>query len=74
MLGRWPVLSHTWLAAGAFVFFIIASSARSLILATEMIATLPIAVRNHIIGIQNALQHFAVGVGGAIPALGILRR
>lgn len=58
-----------WLAAGAFVFFIIASSARSLILATEMIATLPIAVRNHIIGIQNALQHFAVGVGGALGSV-----
>ncbi|MEI8593695.1 hypothetical protein [Photobacterium sp. Hal280] len=57
------------LAALAFVIFIIVSSARTLILITELISALTPQDRVIIIGLQNALQHFAVGLGGALGSL-----
>ncbi|MEL6117371.1 MFS transporter [Photobacterium sp. SP02] len=57
------------LAAMAFVIFIIVSSARTLILITELISALTPQDRVIIIGLQNSLQHFAVGLGGALGSL-----
>ncbi|MBV7263428.1 MFS transporter [Photobacterium sp. WH77] len=57
------------LAALAFVIFIIVSSARTLILITELISALTPQDRVIIIGLQNSLQHFAVGLGGALGSL-----
>ncbi|WP_081669142.1 MFS transporter [Photobacterium halotolerans] len=57
------------LAALAFVIFIIVSSVRTLILITELISALTPQDRVIFIGLQNTLQHFSVGLGGALGSL-----
>lgn len=62
------------LAAIIFIAFVIASSTRTLILATELICSLPIQERIFLISLQNALQHFAVGLSGMLSSLLIYSR
>lgn len=56
-------------AALAFITFIIVSSTRTLILITELISTLTPQTRTKVIRLQSALQHCAVGLGGALGSV-----
>lgn len=56
-------------AATAFVIFIIVSSTRTIILITELVNALTPQDRVRMISLQNSLQHFAVGLGGALGSL-----
>lgn len=56
-------------AATAFVIFIIVSSTRTIILITELVNALTPKDRFRMISLQNSLQHFAVGLGGALGSL-----
>lgn len=55
-------------AAITFIGFVIASSARTLIITTELISSLSMAERTKMLGLQSAIQHFAVGLGSTISS------
>ncbi|PWI33826.1 MFS transporter [Vibrio albus] len=57
------------LTAVFFALFVIVSSARTLILITEIVSALTTQERVKIIGIQGALRHFAITLGGALSSL-----
>ncbi|MEZ8741329.1 MFS transporter [Photobacterium swingsii] len=55
-------------AAITFIVFVIASSARTLIITTELISSLTVNDRVKMIGLQGAVQHFSVGLGSTISS------
>ncbi|MCM0148739.1 MFS transporter [Photobacterium galatheae] len=57
------------LALASFACFMIVSAARTLIVMTSIFTNLAPALRSTMAGLQNAIQHIAVGLGGAISSL-----
>ncbi|WP_330960198.1 MFS transporter [Photobacterium sp. 53610] len=57
------------LALASFACFMIVSSARTLIVMTSIFTNLVPGLRSTMAGIQNAIQHIAVGLGGAVSSL-----
>ncbi|MGR5152507.1 MFS transporter [Photobacterium swingsii] len=55
-------------AAITFIVFVIASSARTLIITTELISSLTVNDQVKMIGLQGAVQHFSVGLGSTISS------
>ncbi|SHO54707.1 MFS transporter [Vibrio quintilis] len=71
MVATWAgfYASGPQIAASGFVIFVVVSASRTLILMTEVISTLPLRERMKMMGLQNLLQHLAVGIGGALGSL-----
>ncbi|OAN10908.1 hypothetical protein A3K86_18130 [Photobacterium jeanii] len=60
------------LAAFAFCLFVVVSSARTLVVSTELITGLNEVERPIFISLQNALQHISIAIGGAVGSVFVM--